>query len=289
MDASKDGILRENERLLRRCLSVERASRLVPNLIMNSDSERLETIGQDEKGFVVSKLSNVTDSVYLIRSYFSEPEILEMASEILERLIDSPPHSNNFSTLDNETGLWNEYIDSESGTKRLKKLRWSCVGYHYDWGSRSYDKSKKSQFPRSFERAYKKVLSLINHLSGSNLNGDPESAIINFYHAHRVSDRLGGHRDDVESTDKTPLVSISLGLPGLFLIDTEAILLNSGDVLVMAENARQSLHGVPCIIGKSRRSEHTGSVSQFLSNTRISISIRQVYYFIRVTSHTVNT
>jgi alkylated DNA repair dioxygenase AlkB len=116
------------------------------------------------------------------------------------------------------------------------------------------------------------------------LSGDAQSAIINLYHSHRVSDRLGGHRDDVEVTDRTPLVSLSIGRPGFFLIENEAIVLHSGDVLVMADEARQSLHGVPGIVGGDRKKDSTGdqqtereAITRFLSDTRISLSIRQVY------------
>jgi alkylated DNA repair dioxygenase AlkB len=109
------------------------------------------------------------------------------------------------------------------------------------------------------------------------LSGKAESAIINFYHSHRMSDRLGGHRDDVEANDSTPLVSISLGLGGIFLIEDEAIHLQSGDVLVMTNEARQSLHGVPVVFSGDSKRESSDAIKNFLEKTRISISIRQVY------------
>lgn len=276
-----EGILRENEKILRRCVSLERAKALVPTLITDLNSDRIEILKQTQS-YTICKLRNVANSVYLIRSYLSEEEITQLSSEILTDLIDSPPHANNLNEKNQraESGMWEEYLNSDIARKRLKKLRWSCVGYHYNWGARTYDKSNKSYFPSSFSDIYNRTLRIIRDVSTTSdlLEGNPQSAIINFYHAHRVSDRLGGHRDDVESTDQTPLVSISLGLPGLFLIDSEAILLNSGDAVVMIGEARQSLHAVPCILGNARR-EHQQATqfSRFLCNTRISISIRQVY------------
>ena len=288
MGESKDWILRENEKLLRRCSSLEHAKVLVPSLITDLEStDRVKILG-DCEGHKLCKLLNVADTVYVIRSFFSRAEVEDLASEIVSTLIDSPPHANNLEPESPKTSsrnLWRDFVDDRLSKNTIKKLRWSCVGYHYDWGSRTYDKSKKSVFPLSFEKAYEKILRIIGEVTKSTLHlrGDPQSAIINFYHAHRVSDRLGGHRDDVESADRTPLVSISLGLSGLFLIDSEAILLRSGDVLVMVDNARQCLHAVPCILKNSVKYHSDGEnhqsaeVSRFLSDTRISISIRQVF------------
>lgn len=59
-----------------------------------------------------------------------------------------------------------------------------------------------------------------------------------------------GHCDDVEADLAQPIVSISLGSPAIFLAggdtkDTEplALLLHSGDVVVMAGVARRRYHG----------------------------------------------
>jgi hypothetical protein len=90
------------------------------------------------------------------------------------------------------------------------------------------------------------------------LNGlkiDFNFAICNFYHLHRPSDRLGGHKDDVESNLSLPLVTVSLGAPGIFLLGREsrealpsAILLNAGDCLVLSGKSRGYFHGVPSIL-----------------------------------------
>lgn len=49
-----------------------------------------------------------------------------------------------------------------------------------------------------------------------------EAAICNLYHAaRRPSDRLGGHQDDVEEDAESPLVTISIGLPCIFLLGKE--------------------------------------------------------------------
>ncbi|CEL93573.1 unnamed protein product [Vitrella brassicaformis CCMP3155] len=86
------------------------------------------------------------------------------------------------------------------------------------------------------------------------LTGDytPQAAIVNLY---RRTDRLRGHQDDAETDATSPLVSISLGLPGLFLVggDTrqlspQPVVLRGGDVLLLASTARKSLHGIAAIM-----------------------------------------
>ena len=104
-------------------------------------------------------------------------------------------------------------------------------------------------------------------LEGSeSLNGlkiDFNFAICNFYHLQRPSDRLGGHKDDVESNLSLPLVTISLGAPGIFLLGREsreeyplAILLKAGDCLVLSGKSRGYFHGVPSILEYSDGDDH---------------------------------
>lgn len=251
---------RENEQLLRRCRSIAEAKKLVPDLIVQMPSSS-----------GIYHLSGLDDYCFCIPSYLNKSEMHALTEEILEDLIDSP-HANSFPN--NETGLWKEYVACSAGVCRLKRLRWSCVGYHYNWTDRSYSKNEKTNFPSSLERIWTNVLSKCPEIHNT---PKCESAIINFYHSHRPSDRLGGHRDDVEVSDDSPLVSISMGLCGIFLIENIAMVLYPGDVLVLTGKARQSLHGVPCVFAQPTKKGASPSVSSFLDKTRISISIRQVY------------
>jgi alkylated DNA repair protein alkB family protein 1 len=66
----------------------------------------------------------------------------------------------------------------------------------------------------------------------------------------RTGDVLGGHKDDVEADMALPIVSVSLGCEAVFLMggptrDTRptALRLRSGDVLVLAGQARACYHG----------------------------------------------
>lgn len=284
--------LRFNEQKLRRCDSVDKAKLLVPSLILEPSSSSLAELATHGKSSrEVYRFVHLEDFVYYIPSFLSKDEVLRLSDEILNKMIDSPPHSNSLGNVQTKR-MWRDHGDpSREGS--LNKLRWSCVGYHYNWTDRSYDPGKKSDFPDSLKSLFENALSTINDTVNSTekvslLKGEPQSAIINFYHSHRISDRLGGHRDDVEATDSTPLVCLSLGLPAILLIEDQAIVVRSGDAIVMADKARQSLHGVPCILHDTidRRGStpiddenlfDRKKVEDFLNRTRISISIRQVY------------
>jgi len=84
-----------------------------------------------------------------------------------------------------------------------------------------------------------------------------DMAICNLYHLQRPSDRLGGHQDNVESNLSLPLVTISLGAPGIFLLGGSsrndvptAILLRAGDCMVMSGKSRGYFHGLPTILSQ---------------------------------------
>eukprot|EP00913_Durusdinium_trenchii_P013515 g12687.t3 len=114
----------------------------------------------------------------------------------------------------------------QSSLSVIERLRWVTLGQQYDWSSRSY---------LSDERPLPELLELLR-LAGE-IHSMPrfQAAICNLYHAaRRPSDRLGGHRDDVEEDATSPLVTISIGLP-------------SGSMLVLTKRARQAFHGVPSI------------------------------------------
>jgi alkylated DNA repair protein (DNA oxidative demethylase) len=76
----------------------------------------------------------------------------------------------------------------------------------------------------------------------------PDCCLVNFYGA---TARMGMHRDAEEADFTWPVLSISLGDPGLFRIGgtaradpTSSILLESGDVVVMGGPARLAYHGI---------------------------------------------
>jgi alkylated DNA repair protein (DNA oxidative demethylase) len=76
----------------------------------------------------------------------------------------------------------------------------------------------------------------------------PEACLINYYSPHA---KMGLHQDRDEADFTAPVVSVSLGDACLFRVGgdrrrdpTRSFRLNSGDVLVLGDDARLAFHGV---------------------------------------------
>ena len=169
----------------------------------------------------------------------------------------------------------------------LRALRWASLGYHYDWTARSYTAANHSPFPVDLAA----LSAALAATAGCSLA--PSAAIVNYY---PLSSCMLAHVDDAELTYGPPIVSISLGQSAVFLIGGRskataptAILLRSGDVVVMAGDSRRCFHGVPRIV-RDRRWEsgvdagaadaddgpEMDRVRAFLNEHRININVRQV-------------
>lgn len=187
----------------------------------------------------------------------------------------------------------------------LHKLAWSTCGLHYDWTERSYDRGQKSPMPRLIGKLSRlfahTAMQFDDHNSagqsddqtnalqnGERINANtpppvskcssfvPSAAIVNYYNTKST---MGGHRDDLEEALDKPIVSLSLGLPAIFLLgglgkddddDTSnvsngsdeggnvstskpvvtAILLRPGDVLIMAGPSRLRYHAMARVLPK---------------------------------------
>ncbi|KAL3758170.1 hypothetical protein ACHAWU_004808 [Discostella pseudostelligera] len=141
----------------------------------------------------------------------------------------------------------------------LHRLRYINLGeYNYNWSSRIYEKIQgAAALPDSLvslaQRAYAIARKRTKEVRSVPVVFD--MAICNIYHIQRSSDRLGGHKDNVESDLSLPLVTVSLGAPGIFLLGgmsredvPTVILLQAGDCMVMSGSSRQYFHGVPTIL-----------------------------------------
>jgi alkylated DNA repair protein alkB family protein 1 len=141
----------------------------------------------------------------------------------------------------------------------LSKLRYVNLGeWNYNWNDRRYEKIQNAMTLPD------RLVSLAHHAHDiakrqTNAESTPsipfDMAICNVYHLQRPSDRLGGHQDDVESDLSLPLVTVSLGAPGIFLLGGRsredvptAILLRAGDCMILSGNSRGYFHGVPSVL-----------------------------------------
>lgn len=133
-------------------------------------------------------------------------------------------------------------------------LRWATLGFHYDWKAREYTETAKGPFPGDLAELSKRVLgSFAQKLVGSI---EPETAIINYY---RKGATMGGHKDDAEWTDEAPVVSMSFGNAGIYVLGGDSqvdcgpppplpMVVRSGDVILLGGPSRMNIHGVPCFL-----------------------------------------
>ena len=196
----------------------------------------------------------------------------------------------------------------------IDELRWATLGYHHNWDTKKYSEKSVSPFPNDLRDLCKMVISFIGELDQKDIRDEfiagykPEAAIVNFY---PVNSSLGGHTDHSEPNRKAPLLSFSFGLPAIFLCGgptkqtkPTAMVLRSGDILIMTETAREKYHGVPRIFeeemiqsildqkdNKEKKSQNQFEnvnpelmndseltfTKMYLNNHRININVRQVF------------
>lgn len=194
-------------------------------------------------------------------------------------------------------------LNSESDEQQRKfikkSMRWSTLGYHYDWNNKIYDESFKNVFPKELSEL---VSSFAYALGFKDYKS--EAAIVNFY---PIGSTLSAHTDHSEFFLESPLFSISFGQSAIFLIgghqredEATPILLNSGDVLVMSAESRLCYHAVPRVFRCDRqewnsnedvtqcrdliqpdvddclRPEKWKPFEHYLADSRINVNVRQV-------------
>lgn len=141
-------------------------------------------------------------------------------------------------------------LDESGIIALIRRQRWTTLGIHYDWTDKTYvlDTPSYLLVPQKLKNWSESFMQERLGFTGWRAEG----GIMNFY---EPGDSLTGHVDRSELNRAAPLLSISLGAPCVFLIGghsredpVNALLLRSGDVLVMTGHARDCFHGVPTIL-----------------------------------------
>lgn len=108
----------------------------------------------------------------------------------------------------------------------------------------------------------------------TNFPARPEATLINWYKENKAS-KMGMHVDNDENELRAPVVSVSLGDPAMFRIGgpkrggpTQGIKLFSGDVVVLAGEARLCHHGVSKV--------YYGESALVPKGGRINLTMRRV-------------
>lgn len=270
-----------------------------------------------------------------LQKYLAYKAITEFCQSPNMTNIDLIPIKDNETNNNAEDTIWNLWkgencIDSnENGTihKRSKrsrtesktrfyrsmdKLSWATSGYHYDWTARAYREDRKSEVPSimkylgsyfsQLDDKYNKNDPAMDKKDAKRIGFRAQATIINYYTLKSI---MGGHKDDLELDHTQPVISISIGLPAVFLLGGESkndepvpILVRSGDVMLLAGKSRLSYHGMARVIPnfaslppvsnsdfvhKVSTSEdmkippdEKDATDDFLNHFRININIRQV-------------
>lgn len=263
--------------------------------VLRVGSRRLIQVGQLPEGISewlrpgasVYEIDGVPGFKYIPSAIAQEQQVYWARACLSEYM--RPPNQNNLDLLYTglpSNGLYNvtqteitvqRRSDGVSQTMQrlelLRKMRWTTLGYQYDWTSKTY---RFDEAPVPFPSE----LSAWSQHTAVALGYGPdfraEAGIVNFY---QLGDSLTSHVDRSEPNMDAPLLSLSLGASCVFLLggaDRESpvvpLFLHSGDVSVLAGPARRFYHGVPKILPESCPSH----LQELLGSARININIRQV-------------
>jgi len=174
----------------------------------------------------------------------------------------------------------------------LAKLRWATVGSPFNWTERVYEPNVPR---RPISNELMSLTRRIARAAPENWTFDGQAGLINYY---QPGDTLNAHVDDAENNLDRPIVSISLGCAGIFLLGHEnrdeeptAMVLRSGDAVILGGASRSCYHGVPRVFGcvddpedresfpvpeALRDDKWDSALAEYASHTRINISIRDI-------------
>ncbi|XP_074296500.1 DNA N(6)-methyladenine demethylase ALKBH1A-like isoform X2 [Silene latifolia] len=214
----------------------------------------------------------------------------ELSPNVTQSLDNGQARRWTFSSESGNVSLKGSGGNSILASVLLRKLHWSTLGLQFDWSQRNYNVDlPHNKIPDKLCQLAKKLAVPAMPLGD---NFKPEAAIVNYFAS---GDTLGGHLDDMELDWSKPIVSMSLGCKGIFLLGGKsredeplAMFLRSGDVVLMAGEARECFHGVPRIFTDAHNSEitalekHLSTDSdhcflEYIKTSRININIRQVF------------
>jgi len=164
----------------------------------------------------------------------------------------------------------------------MPELRWTALGYHFQWTQRIYTEEHRGLFPVELAELVSDIAGLVNQTITA------EATIINYY--PHLKCQMGAHVDDAEDDMTKPIVSVSFGNSVVFLIGGRTrdviptpLFIRSGDIVIMSGEARYCYHGVPRMIANTvpeallqDGSELWQDCKEYIANARINMNCRQV-------------
>ena len=117
-----------------------------------------------------------------------------------------------------------------------------------------------------------KNLAIVIAKETGNNDFHPQSCLINLY---RKGEKLGLHQDNTEENKNAPIISISLGDSGIFILgglmrtdETKQYIVQSGDIIVMGGESRNFFHAFKGTVPNTSNLLKDGG--------RLNLTIRQV-------------
>eukprot|EP01126_Amoeba_proteus_P019300 TRINITY_DN19937_c0_g1_i1.p1 TRINITY_DN19937_c0_g1~~TRINITY_DN19937_c0_g1_i1.p1 ORF type:complete len:348 (-),score=62.54 TRINITY_DN19937_c0_g1_i1:142-1185(-) len=187
---------------------------------------------------------------------------------------------NNITNLQENKTLFTEWKK-----EIMQNLRWTSLGYHFQWSSRSYTEEKKTSFPAELATLVADLAGIVGYSVVA------EAGIVNFYPSPKC--QMGAHVDDSEHDMSKPIVSLSFGNSVVFLIGGRtkevkptALFIHSEDIVIMSGESRFCYHSIPRMISKSipnfltkideNESPDWKDCREYISAARINLNCRQV-------------
>lgn len=254
----------------------------------NAQIEELESGMIHCKGLIAPSLAGMNGLICVGSTLFSA----KLATLVLFEYTVMEGARNNETNIgrniEEKLSSWKEsFTDSKLAHHSLKDLRWVTLGRHHNWlETVPGDEKSAGEIPELFSKIGQELAKL---LCFETENFKTEASIVNFYPASKSS--IGIHRDDADY-QVAPIITISLGCPGIFIIgkgerdeDCHEVYLQHGDVCVLEGLDRGALHAVPRIVSEEEAKKmsipfcsplENDPVSAYLRQARINISLRQI-------------
>ena len=306
----------------------------------NISQHPLPQINARTKAYIIDNDHDGRNGLIILPQVLTTMQQIYYSYHSLTSLCEPTTAKSNLNKNEFEPNLFKKFVENhiDDGNiinKKMLDLKWTTHGYHFNWDKRIYQEHNKNEFPTSLNELSKHIIkstfvannnnndddddSINNKHYGiqdddnnnSNVDFYPEASIVNFY---SNKGRMGGHKDDVEPDQTSPVVSISLCNDAIFLIggsnkhiEPIPIRLRSGDVMIMSGSSRRAVHGISTILQqtiephllnglidysishiisknnvnpsyqKSRNEERKEKLMDYFQILRININVRQVY------------
>lgn len=208
----------------------------------------------------------------------------QLVKESVTEYLASPEHLTNLDahhTIQRPMDLFSDKeVSATISNEKIKSsgLRWVTLGGQYNWTTKEYPTFELGApgcpaFPQQLGEFVRQGFGV-----------EPQAAIVNYY---RQGDILSPHQDVAELSHQD-LVSISLGCDCVFYAGPArydakplAVLLRSGDIVVMGGESRGAWHGVGRVFSGTSPEALESSLDKpgfaaWIRNKRINVNIRQM-------------